>query len=484
VNCLYAGWKKLLASKDNTVAGDSLKLFRERWNYAEGDQALTFTFPEQQYAEPEEGPADRYGTEDTPACFAASGSGMLGCDLALLPTVPGLWLRRTFDRFAVPLVSLPEATSAPTIHSDADGRYHGERLDLNKVDLGQVLHARLEARRPADRVVLRLTGQGDRTTSPIRVKGIKELVLYFEQNPEAPLTLGPDPRTALDRTALIEVADGTLEMAGARFRFENSKFAPAPKHMLAIRNGNLRLFRCRLEGPMEHGPASYQGLILFDAETAADAVLAVNESILISGKMVVTALGRRCKLRFNQCLLVASQDAFQVDFRPDSGPLNTHWLLDKNTLAVRGAVVKFLEAPAGLSPKEPLVIEATANLFLAPFSGPKQACVMRCPGATVARGLVLWRGSKNGFDQKRLHSFLATAENHPQDSQPFTAWTRLWGPRGDTQPFLFDLSGAENTLLNAEQPPELARLVGVLDGAGSNPPGADLARLGIKKPSR
>src|SRR5207245_2452612 len=118
-----------------------------------------------------------------------------------------------------------------------------------KADLGLILAARLQAKTPAPRVVFHIAGSGECPTSPLKVKGVTELVLYFEPPKDAkaePVTLTINPKGVGDRAALFEMERGSLELIGARVRLDNSKFAVVPPHVIKVHGGSLHLHRCQL----------------------------------------------------------------------------------------------------------------------------------------------------------------------------------------------------------------------------------------------
>src|SRR5262249_23114141 len=154
---------------------------------------------------------------------------------------------------------------------------------------GRLLRERLQNAGPGPKVVLHLAGAGEHATSPLRLSGA-DLVLYFEppQGKAKPLTLVPDPNTCGDKPALIEAEGGGLDMDGARVALPNSFFTASPLRAVRVQSGHLRLFRCRLQGPLGKPPAVYEELIRFEApgreEPERAAVCAFDRCVLQSGK--------------------------------------------------------------------------------------------------------------------------------------------------------------------------------------------------------
>jgi hypothetical protein len=163
--------------------------------------------------------------------------------------------------------------------------------------------------------------------------------------------------------------------------------------------------------------------------------------------------------------------------------LNLSCELDHASVAAQRSVVRLLAAAGTETPFEPLVVQAQACAFLAPFAGQRSG-VLTWETDALARGLLVWQGEGNVFD-KRLH-FYAVGAELPERAQPFPAWSRLWGPANERRPFL-NLA-LTNTL--KWDPLQLERLAlpeikPIESGQPKPRPGADLAALGLlPKPSK
>ncbi len=245
--------------------------------------------------EPAEVPASTYRTADSPVAFAASTGAdqLLGCDLALLPPVRDNWLSLTFDRFTIVAPALPEDSGPPEIPVPTDTLYHGEALDLNRIDLGAYLQTVQKTRRLAPRVVLHLSGSGERFTTPIRIKG-SSLVLYFEPPPDKPdaraekaepLALVPAGQGSQE--AILEIEQGNLDILNGTLRLSEAAEARVMPWLIKVRGGDVRLFRTRLEVPPKSSGTAFRGLIALDGsgDPSAEHVrsCAVNETVLVSG---------------------------------------------------------------------------------------------------------------------------------------------------------------------------------------------------------
>jgi hypothetical protein len=482
LNCVYAGWKQLLAAGDRTIPASNADAWRQEWGYDEGDAVLLDTWPRAHHPAPEDVAAAAYDTAGTRAHFASlTGPGPLGCDLGTLPPGRSGWPALTYDRMDLALPPLP-SEDAPPIPAARDGLYHGERLSLDAgVDLGQVLQDRLARLRPAPRVVLHLAGSGEHLTSPIRLRGVS-LVLYFERpaGKAEPLALVPTAGSAADHEALLQVDGGDLELLGARIVFPAS-LAAVPRHVLQVRGGDLRLAGCHLQGPLAAPAEGYQGLIDFHGsgkpagETRA---CVVNQSALLSARTVLRVHEGGLRLRFHQSVVLAADDGLRLDLTAPTARPNVQCALESTTVAVRGVALDLHATPAPSAPPEPVLVRTDASLFLAPLGdGPPRATLLRCDRLFLTHGLLVWQGQGNGFDRQRLHAYVTTTGGTPP-AQPFHVWSRLWGTPGEQAPLLIDLPKARLQLT----PPPLRQLAlppTIRPHAGEALPGADLARLGI-----
>jgi hypothetical protein len=318
------------------------------------------------------------------------------------------------------------------------------------------------------------------------VKG-HHLGLYFDPpapgpggKPPEPLTLVPRGDTAAGQDALIDVDGGSLEVVGGRLRCAGRSL---PGHVLRVRRGDLRLLRCRLEGPQTELPKGYRGLVRFEGAGKVRAekapACALKACVLESGGHAVEVAGAGARLYVKGCVVLTAGDALRLD-PGDSPPprLNVTCSLEGNTIATSGSVLHLADAPDRAGPVGPTVVRADRNLFLDPFhtQTAHASGLLRFDGAALPRGLLLWQGQDNGFDVMRLHDYaVPTGKDPPR--QAFPVWARLWGPLGELRPRLLDLSRLPTEfrprLTQLQLPPPLR------PGKDEPPLGADLEALGI-----
>jgi tRNA A-37 threonylcarbamoyl transferase component Bud32 len=492
LNCLYAGWQKLLAGRESVPATD-LTAFRKTVHGKEGDGVEAKGWPAVVYGGPAEAPPETYRTDVPPVAFAAtSGPGTLGCDLAALPPAREDWVGLTAESFAGRAFEFLQDDAPPEIPRVLDGRYHGERLDLERtpVDLGEYLRRMEKERQFGPKVVLHLAGTGVHSTSPIHVKGAS-LVLFVEP-PAAeaePLVLH-FPGNAAGGNAGIEVEDGSLEISGGTVRCADFASALLPAFVVGVKGGDLRLFHCRLEGPVKQPSASYRGLVSLqgsgDSNPQKAHVFTANESVLLSGKAGIHLDGSGGRAALRGCLLLCGGEAVHIEPGRSAKPrLAVQCLLEQTTVAAKEAVLRLGDAPELGVPVEPAVMQTKACALLNPFAGgkdqPARAGLLRYEGDALTRGLLAWRSEGDVFDRRLQYGAAPAAGPLPDKAESHSLWAKLWGTPGDVQPFLdlpptrpFD---GDKLQFDRLVLPAWPRFMG-------HPPGADLARLGLLKKAK
>jgi hypothetical protein len=478
-NCLYTGWATLLASAESNVPQTNLDVWLTLWQRKEGERAFAAPWPEGVPADPSGAPKEGYRTAGSRVQYAAqSASQALGCNIARLPPTRDAWRTLTYDRYVPPPYDLPTAGPAPTIGPD-DNVYQGEQIDLTvaKIDVGEHLKKIQETKKLGPRVVLHLIGRGQVATSPIRVRGTN-LVLYFEPPAEdaEPLELTPRDNSANQQEALVAVDEGGLEVTNGNFLLLNQKWAPLPRFLFQVRGGDLRLYGCRLTGPLGRAPNWYQGLLSItgsgktEADQARECVCV--DSVLASGKCCVYSLGVGVRVRLHNSVVIAAGNAFHLDpgpppeqwqmlawllpawcdafgkelELPHRNRLSSQLILEHNTVAFRGALLRLSDAPdITEAPAEPYHVRAQANVFWDPFQGDTRgASLLAFEGQALPRGLLVWQGDGNVYDRGLHHQIAPIDRTTP--AQPHSAWTRCWGKAGDADALMVDLPAAERKL--------------------------------------
>lgn len=485
INCLYTGWQVLLKYAGGKIGPENLAAWNELWHTTEGEKVLGGTWPAFMPAEPEKAQPAAFRTSGTSAAYRDStGTGAIGCDVTLVPVLRENWLNWTYEVAAIARFDARFAEQPPEInHAAADTRFQGGKLDLSRYDLGEFLQDLHDARRLAPRVVMHLAGKGSARSTPFRLKDTT-LVLYFEETVDR-LEIAPKPGGTHD--ALIAIENGGLDLIGGSIVFPSSKSLALPSYLIKMQNGDLRVHGCRLQGPVGEMPASFRGLISFTGSgaTALDRArdCSIGDSILISGKEGLQTIGTGVRVRMHNCVLVAGGNAFHID--PGMSPvlrLNGQWLLDHLTVAAKGAVFHCADAQALAAPVEPSVLQARSSLFLAcSDTGTGPAGLLRFEDRALPRGLLVWQGELNAYDNRLGYFVLPDHRQQPPAGQTGAVLAQIWGPTGERRGLTLDLAQAKPVAIDPAGLERLALPEAVKAKVKGTPPGADLGVLGITR---
>jgi serine/threonine protein kinase len=518
INCLYAGWGNLLAGT-RTIAATDPSAWRRLWERTEGDEVLGDPWPTAVFPESAAVPASTYNTAGSLVAFAASTNPdqPLGCDLEHLPPARDSWLPLTFERYDVQSSALPDNSSPPEIPVAVDGLFHGGRVDLNQTDLGVYLQSVQKSCRLAPEVVLHLSGDGERSMTPLRIKG-SNLVLYFEppspekkepqRSPE--YSKPPTEKTEADKKellalapgglasaeALIDVEDGNLSIVNGNFRFSDAGKSRVVPWLIKVRGGDLRLFRTHLEVPPKDSGTAFRGLIALQGsgETVAERIrsCAINESVLVSAHDAIALNGIGARVLLAQTLLIAGDDAIHLALDPDftqkangpsgtdvslvGGKANVQFLLDHATVSARGAVIHMPDVKHTGPPSEPVVLRSHDCGFVNLFGGrTHRPSLVKYEGEALAHGLLIWQSDNDAFDRRLWAGAVCAGRPVPDKPEDHASWMALWGSPG---------------LRRAQLDLQVYR---TLDGdrwsveqklAGWKAPGANLDKLGLSRKSK
>jgi serine/threonine-protein kinase len=487
VNCLYCGWTTLLACPGHVIK--DFKDWRASVQGAEGDAALPSPWPPGGAARPASATPSEFRTDGTPAFYAAVlGPGPLGCELRSLPPAREGWLVSSFEPVVRPLVR-PQGGPEPVIPRSPDGRYAGETITLTAaLDLGAHLREKQQQSGLAPQVVLHLSGSGDFFTSPIRLQGTS-LWLYTPppESGKPPLTLLPREDRQAPAEAMIHVEDSNLTIENLALRVPNRWSPGLPAHLVKVRDGDLNLIGCRLEGRPAPPADGYRGLVAFESSGARppdrSPACVLADSVLVGGKALLRLAGAGADCRLENCALAALEAALEIAPAPSpAGRRPLTCSLDHNTVAVRGSLLSLAPSAARDAAAEPAVVAARANVLAAPFATDR-AGLLRFEEGALAQGLLLWRGEGNLFDKRLAFAALPGSAVPPDKAAALPAWLRLWGHGGELAPIDQTLTAS----LHLDRPlaPQLGTVTVPATLQVKPPPGANFTPLGlVKKPAR
>jgi hypothetical protein len=471
-NALYAGWSNLFRHEERRVS--LLKDWRDLWVCDDADAVSNEVWPE---ASEEMGirPASAFALLNSHRFASTTDATVpLGHNLQTLPPSRANWLlplglevvaSQPLEEPAIPEIPAPPG----------DERFHGARLDLSDIpDLGVYLENLRRTRKWADRVVLHLAGKGEQTTSPLRLSDTS-LVLVFEEPADK-----DTPRLSLKGTvgpegALLEVRNGSLELHQATLRLPDLARANY-SHLVRVQKGDLRLFRCRLEGPMQSTPDNYRGAVLLAASAVPTDPLPsaeIRDSVILSGQRGISVDGSLSRMRIQHSLVVASETLTFTPGAVATAEGGTPVQLDRTTLAFRRAAVVL--GAKGKGPiATPILLRTRDCALLSPFvTKPARTALLLEENDAFARGGLVWHSERDALDT-RWHVAAWPVASLPETREPRTAWARLLGSYGLRTP--------RNDLLGLKSIDGKPWAIERLALPGRDAPGANFTRLGLRKP--
>lgn len=477
VNCLYTGWQSLLQYSGGTVPSADLAAWHSLLHQAGGDKALGLSWPSYLPPETERIPAALFRAIGTAAAFRDStGNGVVGCPVQDLPAVRIAWPTATYDRAAAPALDARTPDRAPEIPTANDGRYHGGRVDVARTDLGEHLQQLQNTGQLAGRVVIHLTGRGLAQVTPFRLKDV-QLVLYAESS--GPV-LGPKPGATAD--ALISVENGGCELIGVHFGLPSGDKGAELGAFVQTKSSTLRVLGCRMKAAT--AKSTVRALLSFAGsgdsapERANDC--AIGDSVLQSSNWVLKLIGNGSRIRVQNSLLIAGEDAVVVEPGALAGPLNLQCVFDHDTFAARRAAVRVLDMTAGTLPLDALPLQARGCVFINPFGEfPTRAGLLAFEDQALPHGLVSWQADGNAYD-KQLGYWLTTSDSGRETTLPPELCERIWGPLADRRGQIYD-GGVRDFKVEQAALDRLNLPAGVRSRIKGTPPGADFEQLGIGK---
>jgi hypothetical protein len=202
------------------------------------------------------------------------------------------------------------------------------------------------------------------------------------------------------------------------------------------------------------------------------------DCVLQTGGSILRLLGNGARLRIQNSVLLAGEDAVILEPGTLAGPLNVHCVLDHDTVAARGAVIRVEDVTAGPLPLDSFPVQTRACVFVNPFGDlPPRAGLLAYEDHALQHGLVSWQPDGNAYD--RLLGFaLASRQNGREAKLAPEACQRIWGPLADRRGSVFEGVSRE---FKIEQPnwERLSLPAATRAKFKGTPPGADFEQLGI-----
>jgi hypothetical protein len=195
------------------------------------------------------------------------------------------------------------------------------------------------------------------------------------------------------------------------------------------------MYGCRIIGPMAKTPPGYHGLIKFQGAGTSESIqsCALQNVILASRGTCIEASGSDTQVSLMNCLLLAPDHAISLLPGPSVARRpNLQCSFERTTVAAGAAAFRLGDAERN-GTIDPVLVQSRAGCFLSPFEGLRGG-LLRFEGGALARGLLVYKGTGDGFDSRLAFAALAEGASTPEKREPSSAWVSLWGRVGERDP--------------------------------------------------
>jgi hypothetical protein len=329
------------------------------------------------------------------------------------------------------------------------------RVDVNKEDLGKFL----EKKKLQNGTQIIVAGSGPRQSSPIVLENVW-VRLLFEQTAGPPLVLSPRS-TESRHDALISVSGGGIEIVGAVFAPPASQNQPLPKWFIQVVDGDLAMWRCRLQGPLT-GTTRNKGLIQWQRSSGRvpermfdgnyEGYAAFVDCYLAGSGTLLDADMRRRALFLRNTVAVSRDDLLMLSIDGQDSQIGGVVDLQNATLSVVNRFIHVDGAELGAPTISPLVFFADRCVFAPPLrSGQQRAtpAFLSCSGPVLQQRQIAWSENRCGYAPDITQFLRSDSESSAGTSQNFDAvWVGQWGPDQVIEPLL----GVKGVVLKGDLP--------------------------------
>jgi serine/threonine protein kinase len=329
------------------------------------------------------------------------------------------------------------------------------RIDLAKEDLGKVL----ERQKLQNGTHVIAAGSGPRQSSPIVIENAW-VRLSFEQTSGPPLVLSP--RAAESKhEAFITVVGGGLEIVNAALAAPTSERQPLPKWFIQVIDGDLAMWRCRIQGPMT-GTTRNKGLIQWQRESGRpparsfegkyQGYLALVDCFLIGSGTTLEADLRHRALFLRNAIAVSRDDVLSLGMRGADSQIAGVVDIQYSTLSAVDRFIHVAGAELGAPTDSPLTFYSDRCVFAPPLRSGQQRIaptLLSYSGQALEQKQVAWWENRCGYAAD-ITSFLR-ADSEPAGGTPQNfeqAWVAHWGAEQVVEPLL----GVKGVILKADLP--------------------------------
>src|SRR5262245_28497362 len=328
------------------------------------------------------------------------------------------------------------------------------RVDVNKEDLGKFL----EKKKLQNGTQIIVAGSGPRQSSPIVVENVW-VRLLFEQTAGPPLVLSPRPAESR-HDAFISVSGGGIEIVGAVIASPTSQNQASPKWFIQVVDGDLAMWRCRVQGPMT-ATTRNKGLIHWQRSSGRvpermfagtyEGYAAFVDCYLAGSGTTLEADMRHRALFLRNTVAVSRDDLLMLAIRGQDSQIGGVVDLQNATLSAVDRFLHVVGAERGAQTTSPLSLYADRCVFAPPLRSGQQRVTptfLSYAGPALEQRQIAWSENRCGYAPD-IAQFLRSDSESSGSSQNFDAvWVGQWGPDQVLEPLL----GVKGVVLKGDLP--------------------------------
>jgi serine/threonine-protein kinase len=328
-------------------------------------------------------------------------------------------------------------------------------VDVTKQDLGKVL----EGKKLQTGMTILVAGSGIRQSSPIVIENVW-VRMQFEQTDGPPLVI--TPRAAESKhDGFITIRNGGMEINRGVFTIPATERASLPKWFIHVIDGDLGLFHCRLQGPL-NGTGRNKGLIRWQSQTGRaparpfegryDGYNVIQSSFLIGSGTLIDADIRRRAMILHNSVLVSRDDLCMLNIDGPDSEIDAAVDVRYSTLSAADRFWQVRGGELGVPASAPLTIYADRSVFGPPLrAGAQRAnpALLTYSGSVLDRKQLAWWENRCGYAPEITSFLRADSDEVRAKSQDFDeTWLKFWGRDQVLEP----LRGVNGVVLKKDLP--------------------------------
>jgi serine/threonine protein kinase len=329
------------------------------------------------------------------------------------------------------------------------------QVDVTKQDLGKVL----EGKKLKTGMTIKVSGSGTRQSSPIVIDNVW-VRMQFDQTDGAPLVITPrSAESKLD--GFITIRNGGVEIERGVFSVPVTERTALPKWLVHVVDGDLGLFQCRLQGPL-NGAGRNKGLIRWESQTGRaparpfegryDGYTVIQSSFLIGSGTLIDADIRRRAMIFHNSVVASRDDLCSLNIEGPDSEIDAAVDFRYSTLSAADRFWLVRGGELSVPASTPLAMYADHCVFGPPLrAGAQKAnpAFLTYTGSVFERKQLAWWEYRCGYSPEITSFVRADSDEARTKAQDFDdKWLTFWGADHVLEP----LRGINGVVLKKDLP--------------------------------